>query len=320
MSGWMRQHHTFITCHCFTPLVAPAFDPVMIANVIARERTDFVSGVPTMLTALIAEFERTNHDVSFVRHMISGGAMVSPQLCRKARDVFGATVQIAYGLTETSPAISQTWSDDSPTDLTDTIGQPVPFIEVSIRDVDTDAVLPVGQQGEVCCRGYNVMTGFNNNPEATAETIGPDGWLHTGDLGTMDARGYLRITGRKKEMIIRGGENLFPVEIENAVLEHPSIHECAVVGVPDPQFGEKVACFLTSRTDQRPSADDLKTFIRSQLSPQKSPSYWIWVDEWPMTGSGKIQKFQLRDQFIEGKFDDQIAPKSPAPALKSGVT
>lgn len=292
--------------HGATMLLAPAFDPVMIANVIDREQTDFVSGVPTMLTALISELERTHRKAGYVQHMISGGAMVSPQLCRKAQEVFGASVQIAYGQTETSPVISQTWADDDVTDLTETIGQPSPFVEVSIRDVNTNQVMPIGEQGEICCRGYNVMTGYNNNSAATADTIHSDGWLHTGDLGTMDSRGYLRITGRKKEMIIRGGENLFPVEIENAVLEHPDVHECAIVGVPDPQLGEQVACFMSATSDIRPSDQELKHFIRGQLSPQKTPSYWIWVDNWPMTGSGKIQKFQLRDQFVEGRFKKQV--------------
>jgi fatty-acyl-CoA synthase len=147
-----------------------------------------------------------------------------------------------------------------------------------------------------------VMLGYNDNPEATAKTIDSEGWLHTGDLGRMDARGYVTITGRVKEMIIRGGENLFPAEIENALLEHSAIAEIAVVGVPDDKWGEQVACFMRCGGQEKPSAADLKSFIRERLAPQKTPAYWIWVDEWPLTGSGKIQKFKLAEGFAAGQY------------------
>ena len=155
----------------------------------------------------------------------------------------------------------------------------------------------------ICARGYLVMTGYNDNPEATAAAIDEDGWLHTGDLGRMDARGYVTITGRVKEMIIRGGENLFPAEIENAMLEHPAMAEVAVVGVPDDKWGEQVACFMRVKGAEKPSASELKAFIRERLSPQKTPVYWIFVDEWPLTGSGKVQKFKLREGFERGDYD-----------------
>ena len=271
-----------------TMLLAPMFDPDVIAGVIEREKTDFILGVPTMLVALIDAVQASGRDVSSISRIMSGGAMVAPELCRKARDVLGAPIQIVYGQTETSPVITQAWYEDSLEDLTQTIGQPVAHTEVSIRNPQTNAVVPVGEQGEICCRGYLVMTGYNDNPEATAATIGADGWLHTGDLGRMDARGYVRITGRVKEMIIRGGENLFPAEIENAMLEHEAIAEVAVVGIPDEKWGEQVACFLRGNGKPRPDDAALKAFIRERLSPQKTPAYWIWVDEWPLTGSGKI--------------------------------
>jgi fatty-acyl-CoA synthase len=143
------------------------------------------------------------------------------------------------------------------------------------------------------------MLGYNDNPEATAATIDEQGWLHTGDLGTMDARGFLAITGRVKEMIIRGGENLFPAEIENAMLEHDAIAECAVVGIPDEKWGEQVACFMRPVGDERPVDSSLKAFIRERLAPQKTPQFWVWVDEWPLTGSGKIQKFKLRESYVD---------------------
>ena len=151
------------------------------------------------------------------------------------------------------------------------------------------------------------MLGYNDNPEATASAIDGEGWLHTGDLGTMDARGYLKITGRVKEMIIRGGENLFPAEIENAMLEHDAIAECAVVGIPDDTWGEQVACFMRSTGSERPDDASLKAFVRARLAPHKTPRFWIWVEQWPLTGSGKIQKFKLREAFERGELEPRPA-------------
>ncbi|MFQ5562586.1 MAG: class I adenylate-forming enzyme family protein [Parvularculaceae bacterium] len=290
-------------CVGATMLLAPMFDPAMIARVIERDRIAMYFGVPTMIVAMIDEVVKSGRDVSSIRSVISGGAMVAPELVRKSKKVLGATIQIIYGQTEASPVVSMTWRDDSLEDLTETIGQPLPNADVSIRDPQTNAVLPLGVQGEICTRGYLVMAGYNDNAEATEKAIGPDGWLHTGDLGTMDARGYLKITGRVKEMIIRGGENLFPAEIENAMLEHPDLAEVAVVGVPDEKWGEQVACFMRAKADERPGAAALKAFIRERISPQKTPVYWIWVDAWPLTGSGKIQKFKLAERFAAGAYE-----------------
>jgi fatty-acyl-CoA synthase len=289
-----------------TLLLAPAFDPVMVVQVMARENVRFVLGVPTMIVALIDEIQRSGHDVSSIRRVMSGGAMVAPELCRKARQVLGAPIQIIYGQTESSPVITEAWYDDSLEDQTETAGQPLPYTEVSIRDLTTNRVVPIGEPGEICCRGYLVMTGYNDNPQATAAAIDTDGWLHTGDLGCLDRRGYLKITGRVKEMIIRGGENLFPAEIENAILEHKEITEVAVVGIPDPTWGELVACFMRGNGISRPDNAALKSFLRQRLSPQKTPTFWIWVDDWPLTGSGKIQKFKLREAFERGEFNHQL--------------
>jgi len=169
-------------------------------------------------------------------------------------------------------------------------------------DPRTGAILPIGEQGEICTRGYHVMAGYNDNEEATAKAIDLEQWLHTGDLGRMDSRGYLSITGRVKEMIIRGGENLFPAEIENVMLEHEDVGEVAVVGVPCPTYGEQVACFMRASGSRQPDPAELKAFIRDRLSPQKTPLYWLWVEQWPLTGSGKIQKFKLAEQFASGVF------------------
>jgi fatty-acyl-CoA synthase len=286
-----------------TMLLAPMFDPAIIVEVIERERPKFALGVPTMLVALVEEVRRSGRDVSSVQRIMSVGSMVAPQLCRDADAVFGAPIQIVYGQTETSPVLTQAWHEDSLQDLTQTIGQPVAHTEISIRAPQSNAVLPIGEQGEICARSYSVMLGYNDNPQATRAAIDSEGWLHTGDLGRMDARGYIKITGRVKEMIIRGGENLFPAEIENALLEHDMIDEVAVVGIPDEKWGEQVVCFIRSSSNEVLRAADLKNFIRDRLSPQKTPAYWVSVTDWPLTGSGKIQKFKLGEAFVAGEHE-----------------
>jgi fatty-acyl-CoA synthase len=293
-----------------TMLLSPIFDPNMIAEVIEREKAVYVLGVPTMLAALIDVVERRGTDMSSVRRIGSGGAMVAPELCQKASKVLNAPVLIVYAQTEASPVITQTRFDDSFEDMTQTVGQPAAHTELSIRDPLTNEVVPVGVQGEICARGYQVMLGYNEDPQATANTIDACGWLHTGDLGTMDERGYLKVSGRVKEMIIRGGENLFPAEIENTLLEHKAIAEVAVVGVPDERWGEQVACFMRATGTFRPASEELKLFVRERLAPYKTPTFWIWVEEWPLTGSGKIQKFKLREAFENGEFGDQIQETS----------
>ncbi|MGQ0559649.1 MAG: class I adenylate-forming enzyme family protein [Sphingosinicella sp.] len=294
-----------------TLTLPPGFDPALVVAAIERERLAFGLGVPTMIVAMIEEAEKSGRDVSSIRRLTSGGSMVSPELVARARRTFGTAIQIIYGQTEASPVITMAWPDDADADLSGTIGQPLPHMDVAILGTADGAVCAVGEQGEICVRGYNVMAGYNDNPEATAATIDPDGWLHTGDLGRMDARGYLTITGRVKEMIIRGGENLYPAEIENAMLEHPAIAEAAVVGIPDEKWGELVACFMRpAGAAGRPSPEALKAFVRERLSPQKTPAFWVWVEAWPLTGSGKIQKFALREALQRG--DHEVLTAEPA--------
>jgi fatty-acyl-CoA synthase len=229
--------------------------------------------------------------------------MVPPDLNRRVREVFDCDFQTVYGQTESSPLLTQTQSDDALGDALHTVGQPMPWTEISIRDPRTNVVLPVGGVGEICARSYSVMLEYNDNPEGTAKAIDTDRWLHTGDLGTIDARGYVRVTGRVKEMIIRGGENLFPAEIENVLLEHPDVAEVAVVGAPDERWGEIVVAFLRLAAGARLDRARLVAHCREHISPQKTPAHWIEVSEWPLTGSGKIQKFVLRDRFVAGEFE-----------------
>jgi fatty-acyl-CoA synthase len=283
-------------------IIAKLFEPHRMLDIIETERVDFLLGVPTMLTALLESQTTRPRALDSLRMVVSGGSMVPPDLVRRVRTAFDCDFETVYGQTEASPVATMTRADDAVIDLCDTVGQPLPQTEVSIRDPRTNQVTPVGEIGEICARGYCVMLGYNDNDAATSAAIDAEGWLHTGDLGTMDSRGYVRVTGRVKEMIIRGGENLFPAEIENVLLEHPDVAEVAVVGVADARWGEVVACFVRLTADRGFDPAALKAHCRTQLSPQKTPAHWIAVDAWPLTGSGKIKKFVLRERFERGEF------------------
>jgi fatty-acyl-CoA synthase len=274
------------------------FDPTRLLDIVEAERIEIVLGVPTMLVGVLEAQAERPRDLTCVRAAGSGGAMVPPELARRVSAELGCDFHIVYGQTESSCLLTIAASDDS-----ESVGQPLAQTEMSIRDPRTGAVVPVGAVGEICARGYGVMLGYNDNPQATAAAIDADGWLHTGDLGTMDAQGRLRITGRVKEMIIRGGENLFPAEIENVLLEHAAIAEAAVVGVPDERWGEIVVGFLRLAPGASLDRAALVAHCRERISPQKTPAHWIAVTDWPLTGSGKIQKFVLRDRFVAGEFE-----------------
>ncbi len=285
-----------------THLFPAQFDPALMIEIIEREKADLYLGVPTMLISMMSHPEMETRDVSSVRVVGSGGALVPPEVVRAIESRFGAEFSIVYGQTETSPVITQVPLDASLKDKSETIGPPLPETEVKIVDPSTGDTLPVGQVGELCTRGYLVMHEYFDNEEATASTIDPDGWLHTGDLATMDERGYCRITGRIKEMVIRGGENLFPAEIESVLHEHPAIIEAAVVGVPDARMGEELAAFIRTPRNWKPDIHELRAHVRESLAAYKTPLYWILIDEFPLTGSGKIQKFVLRERWEEGVY------------------
>ena len=206
---------------------------------------------------------------------------------------------IVYGETESSPVITQTHLNDSPEDKAETIGTPLPQTEVKIADPVTGETLPVGEVGEICTRGYLVMRGYHDMAEETAAAIDADGWLHTGDLGAMDARGYFTVTGRLKDMIIRGGENVYPREIEEALFAHPGVADAAVFGLPDEKWGETVAAAVRpANPDEPPSEEELFAYLRERLAPNKTPTTWMFVDEFPVTASGKIQKYVLRERLV----------------------
>ncbi len=284
-------------------LLVKFFEPAAVNRLIEAEKVTALLGVPTMLVAMLEALEQEPRDTASVEMAISGGSMVAPELVRRVRQAYGCDFEIVYGQTETSPVVTQHHHDDSLDDICNTVGQPMPQTGISIRSVEDNAVVPIDTVGEICVHGYCNMIGYNANEEATAETIDAEGWLHTGDLGAMDARGYVRVTGRVKEMIIRGGENLFPAEIENALLEHPAVAEVAVVGLPDDKWGEIVACFLRAEADQKPDPQELRRHCREHLAPHKTPAVWFSVEAFPLTGSGKIQKFALRDGYLAGEHE-----------------
>ncbi|MBB5189014.1 fatty-acyl-CoA synthase [Zhongshania antarctica] len=289
-----------------TVVLFAQFDPEHTLKAIESEGITCVFGVPTMLTALVDVQKTLGCDMSTVKNVIAGGAMVAPEMVRAAKKTFDAEFQIIFGQTETSPVLTMVWDSDEIEDVTESVGQPLPHVELAVLDTETGQTLAVNEVGEVCARGPMNMLGYFRQKEATAKTIDKEQWLHTGDLGMLDNRGYLHISGRLKEMIIRGGENLFPAEIENTMLEHSDLVEVAVVGIPDEKFGEVVACFFRSTPGAALTRSDLVIFCRERISAQKMPAIWVGVSDWPLTGSGKIQKFMLREKYVNGDYIDAV--------------
>jgi fatty-acyl-CoA synthase len=284
-----------------TLVLMPMFEPGAFLQLIEEERADFAAGVPTMLIAAMEHPDKDSRDLSTWASTVSGGAQVPEALVRRIEDELGIDFTIVYGQTECSPVITNTRRDDSPEDKGTTVGPPLPHTEVRIVDPATLETAPLGEPGELWARGYLTMVGYFDKPEETAATLLDDGWVRTGDLATMDARGYCRIVGRLKDMIIRGGENLFPAEIEELLYRHERVAEVAVVGLPDDKWGEVVAAFVRPVDPASPpTVAELRAFCREHLSPQKTPTVWFGVDGYPLTGSGKIQKFQLRDDWEAG--------------------
>jgi acyl-CoA synthetase (AMP-forming)/AMP-acid ligase II len=275
-----------------------AFDPALVLELLEAERGAAFLGVPTMLIAMLGHPDFERRDLSSVRTAVSGGSPVPAGLVRQVEDRLGVRFSIVFGTTECSPLVTQVKLDDPDQDRAETLGTPLPQTEVMIADVATGQPVPLGEPGELCTRGYLVMRGYHDAPEATAAAIDAEGWYHTGDLASLDDRGYLRIEGRIKDMIIRGGENIYPREIEDALFAHPAVAEAVVIGVPDQTWGEAVAAFVRPLPGQpAPAPDELRAWCREHLAPYKTPVHWVFVDAFPMTPSGKIQKFKLRESF-----------------------
>jgi fatty-acyl-CoA synthase len=284
-------------------LLPERFDADTQLDLIEQECVSYTFAVPTMLIALLEAQRERPRDMSTLRTVFSGGSVVPVEVVKRVESEFEASLIIGYGLTESSPAITHTRFDDSAQDKSETIGRPIPQVEVKIVDPETGAIQPVGEPGELCCRGFNVMLGYYDMPEVTAETIDSVGWLHTGDLCTMDSRGYCRVTGRLKDMIIRGGENVYPREIEEVLYTHPDISEVAVIGVPDEYWGEQVAGVITLKKSTTLTGADLHEFACLHLARYKVPKFWYVVDEMPMTASGKLQKYRLKETLSRGELE-----------------
>jgi fatty-acyl-CoA synthase len=279
-----------------------SFDPALFLELIEAEKVNCSLIVPTMILALLNHPDAKKRDLSSFNSILSGAAAVPEALVKRAKKEFKVEFAIMYGQTESNGPFLETFTDDSDELQSQTIGRPIPHVEVKVVDVTTFATVPVNTVGEYWVRGFNTMKEYYGQPEATRATLTEDGWLRTGDLGTMDENGYFRITGRLKEMIIRGGMNLYPSEIESILFEHADVAQVAVIGLPDEKWGETVAAvILPKNPDSPPRPETLWSYCRENLSPQKTPEHWVFVREYPMTATGKIQKNVLLDWYKEGR-------------------
>ena len=294
-----------------TLILPPYFDPGLMLELIAAERAEMLLGAPTMFIMMLDHPDLATTDISSVRQLLTGGAVVPPALVGRVEAEFGASLSIVFAQTEASPVITQTAPQDTAEDRAHTLGRPLPQTEVKIVDPASGQTVVPGVIGELCTRGYHVMTGYFRDLEKTAAAIDADGWLHTGDLASMDERGYCQIGGRLKDMIIRGGENIYPREIEQVLFGHPAVADVAVVGVPDAKWGEQVAAFVRPAPGGTPDPEELFSYCREHLAPHKTPRYWTVLEEFPLTPSGKIQKFVLRERFLAQGPDIAIRAQSP---------
>jgi fatty-acyl-CoA synthase len=281
-----------------------AFDPQQTLQTVQDERCTALHGVPTMFITELDHPNFSSFDLSSLRTGIMAGAPCPIEVMKRViSDMHMRDILIAYGQTELSPINNITLPDDSLERRTETVGRAMPWVEVKVID-EAGHVVPVGEKGEICTRGYSVMQGYWNDPQKTAETIDAAGWLHSGDIATMDAFGYVRIVGRIKDMIIRGGENVYPREVEEFLYQHPAISEVQVFGIPDKKMGEEVCAWVQVNEGATLSADDIKAFCKDQITHFKIPRHIRFVSEYPMTVTGKIQKFVMRDEMLASLTDN----------------
>ncbi len=288
-----------IVTHGATAVVLESFDPLLALASVQKEKCTAIYGVPTMFIAELNHPMFSMFDLGSLRTGIMAGSPCPMEIMKRViADMKCRDITIAYGLTEGSPVMTQTSTDDPIELRVSTVGQRLPGIEVRIVN-ESNTEVPAGTPGEVVCRGYNVMKGYYNMPDATAQAIDPDGWLHSGDLGTMDPQGYFKITGRIKDMMIRGGENISPREIEEYLLRMPGIKDVQVAGIASPKYGEEVGAFVIKKDGATITEEDVRDFCRGQIANFKIPKYVFFVDGYPMTASGKIQKYKLREMGVE---------------------
>jgi fatty-acyl-CoA synthase len=269
------------------------FDPITVLETVQKEQCTGLHGVPTMFIAELDHPDFANYDLSTLRTGIMAGSSCPIEVMRRVIDqMHMKEVTIAYGMTETSPVSCQTNQHTPLEKQVSTVGLVQPNLEVKIVNPETGETLGIGETGELCTKGYSIMLGYWNDTNKTAEAI-VDGWMYTGDLATMDEEGYVKIVGRSKDMVIRGGENIYPVEIENYLYRHPKIRDVQIVGVPDKKFGEVLAAWIIPKKDSDLTEQDIRDFCKDHIAHYKVPTYMKFVDEFPMTVTGKIQKFKI---------------------------
>lgn len=283
-----------------TMVVIEHFNAEKVLKAVDQEKCTALHGVPTMFIAELNHPDFDQYDLSSLRTGIMAGSNCPMEVMKDVMNNMGASeITIAYGQTESSPVITQTKPDDPVELRVKSVGKAHPNVEVKIVEPGTNKEVEPGVQGELCTRGYLVMKGYYKNPDATNAAIDEEGWLHTGDLAVMDENGYIQITGRIKDMIIRGGENIYPREIEEFLYQHPDILDVQVVGVPDPKYGEEVMAWIILKEGATSTEEDIRKYCDGKISRHKIPKYIQFVDEYPMTASGKIQKFKLREKAKE---------------------
>jgi fatty-acyl-CoA synthase len=285
------------TAHGATMVIpGDAFDPKAVLDAVQNERCTSLYGVPTMFIAELGHPDFGSYDLSSLRTGVMAGSPCPVEVMKQCVDLMHMDeVTICYGMTETSPVSTQTEADDSLHHRTSTVGRVHPHVEIKVVDPATGDTVPHGVAGEFCTRGYSVMVGYWNDPERTAEAIDADGFMHTGDLATMDADGYVNIVGRIKDMVIRGGENVYPREIEEFLYTHPAVADVQVIGVPDARYGEELMAWVKLRDGASVTEEEVREFCRGKIAHYKIPRYVRFVDEFPMTVTGKVQKYLMRE-------------------------
>jgi fatty-acyl-CoA synthase len=291
---------------------AETFEPEATLRACAEERCTSLYGVPTMFIAMLADPELGSADLELRTGIMAGSPCPVEVMKRVSTDMGIDEMGIAFGMTETSPVTTQVRRDDTLENRCETVGQVMPHVEVKIVDPATGRTVPRGETGEFLARGYPVMSGYWNDPARTDEAIDTRRWMHTGDLATMDARGYVRVVGRIKDMVIRGGENVYPREIEEFLYTHPAVADVQVIGVPDERYGEELMAWIIPRQGTSPTEDEIKAFCQGKIAHFKVPRYLKLVDSFPMTVTGKVQKFKMRDTAIEELQLDQTPAISTA--------
>lgn len=286
--------------HGTTMVIIEQFNPGEVLQIVQDEKCTALHGVPTMFIAELNHPDFKQFNLSTLRTGIMAGSICPIEVMKKVINDMGASeITIAYGQTESSPVITQTKTDDPIEKRVSSVGKPHPAVEVKIIDPLTGEDTPAGVPGELCTRGYLVMKGYYKNEQATKSAIDPNGWLHTGDIAVVDEEGYIDITGRIKDMVIRGGENIYPKEVEEFLYQHPKVQDVQVVGVPDPKYGEELMAWVILKSGEQITSDELKEYCKGKISFHKIPKYIEFIEAYPMTASGKIQKFLLREMSKE---------------------